>query len=178
MSTAPADLASTSLLSDAPLGEVTATADALQVVFHRRYRAPVEKVWAALTTPARLADWLAVAEVDLRVGGSIRLNWNGMHQAEVRITVCDPPRSFAWAWEIGGRDTLVRFDLAPEAGGCLLTLTHSGLSPRGGPGAGVRAGWHAHLEGLPDALEGRATAWEVKTAREGALSDAYPKLPA
>lgn len=177
MSTAVTDRASAALLSDAPQGEVTATADALQVVFHRHYRAPIEKVWAALTTPERLADWFAVAEVDLRVGGTIRLDWNGLHQAEVRITICDPPRRLAWTWDLGGRDTLVRFDLTPEASGSLLTLTHSGLSPRGGPGAGVRAGWHAHLEALPDALEGRSTPWDIKTARERALSDAYPKLP-
>ncbi|MDB5561077.1 MAG: hypothetical protein JWN11_495, partial [Hyphomicrobiales bacterium] len=94
---------------------------------------------------------------------------------DMRITVCDPPRSLAWIWELGGRDTLVRFDLTPEAGGCALTLTHSGVPT---VGAGVRAGWHAHLEGLPDAIEGRATPWEVKVAREEALSDAYPRLAA
>jgi len=163
------------LLSEAALGEVTAAGDTLQVVFHRHLRAPVEKVWAALTTPERLADWFAQAEVDLRVGGAIRLDWNGMNQAEMRITVCDPPRSLAWIWELGDRDTLVRFDLTPEGDGCALTLTHSGV-PR--VGAGVRAGWHAHLEGLPDAIEGRATPWEVKVAREEALSDAYPSLAA
>src|SRR5258708_7786439 len=47
------------------IGEVTATRDDLQVVFHRRYGKPIEKVWAAITTPERLADWLAAAEVAL-----------------------------------------------------------------------------------------------------------------
>jgi len=163
------------LLSDAPLGELTGTPDAMSIVFHRHLRAPIEKVWAALTIPERLADWFAEAEVDLRVGGTIRLNWTETNQAEVRITVCDPPRSLAWTWQIGGHDTLVRFDLTPETGGCELTLTHSGFARNG---AGVRAGWHAHLEGLPAAVEGRATPWAVKEAREAALRDAYPKLPA
>jgi uncharacterized protein YndB with AHSA1/START domain len=166
------------LLSDAPDGVVTASADALTVKFLRRYRQSPEKVWAALTTPERLADWFAEAEVDLRVGGQIRLAWNGVHKTTVTITVCDPPRSLAWRWEIGGRDTLVRFDLEPDGDGCALTLTHSGLSPRAGPGAGVRSGWHAHLEALPAAMEGRATPWETKTAREQALADRYPPLPA
>ncbi|HXA37792.1 MAG TPA: SRPBCC family protein [Phenylobacterium sp.] len=166
------------LLSDAPLGEVTRQGEALQVVFHRRYNKPVEKVWAALTTPERLADWFATAEVDLRVGGIMRLGWNGAHKTDVTITVCEPPRALAWRWKIGERDTLVRFDLSPEDGGCALTLTHSGLSLDGGRDGGVRAGWHAHLEALPDAIEGRATSWETKTAREAALGDAYPKLPA
>ncbi len=86
------------LLSDAPLGEVTVAGDALQIVFHRHLRAPVGKVWAALTTPERLADWFADAVVDLRVGGTISLGWNGQYKTNVRITVCDPPRSLAWVW--------------------------------------------------------------------------------
>jgi uncharacterized protein YndB with AHSA1/START domain len=176
MSTA-ADL-STPLLSDAPLGEVTVHDDAVQVVFRRRYKKPVEKVWAALTQPERLADWFATAEVDLRVGGVIRLNWNGVHRADMVITECDAPRTLAWRWRIGERDTLVRFDLAPADGGCDLTVTHSGLSRDGARDGGVRAGWHAHLEALPDALDGRATPWETKVAREQALAGAYPKLEA
>jgi uncharacterized protein YndB with AHSA1/START domain len=161
------------LLSDAPPGEVTITGDTLQVVFHRHLRAPIEKVWAALTVPERLADWFAEAVVDLRVGGSITLDWGSKNQGRMQITLCEPPRRLAWVWRLDGRDTLVRFDLAPEAGGCALTLTHSGVPMSAG---GVRAGWHAHLEGLPGAVEGRATPWADKVAREAALAGVYPAL--
>lgn len=173
MSTRPARQPATAPLSDAPLGEVSVADGLLQVVFHRHLRAPVEKVWAALTVPERLADWFATAEVDLRVGGTIQLDWNGENEATMRITVCEPPRHLAWIWQLGGRDTLVRFDLLPVSGGCELTLTHSGVPLTQG---GVRPGWHAHLEALPDAVEGRATPWEVKNAREAAIRPAYPKL--
>jgi uncharacterized protein YndB with AHSA1/START domain len=145
----------------------------MQVVFHRHYRASPDRVWAALTTPEWLADWFAEARVDLRVGGTLSLDWGGDNQADMKITVCDPPRSLAWVWQLGGSDTLVRFDLMAEASGCALTLTHTGLTKASG---GVRAGWHAHLEALPDALEGRATPWAVKEARQDALKAAYPKL--
>jgi uncharacterized protein YndB with AHSA1/START domain len=163
-------------LSDAALGEVTVASDALQVVFHRRYAKPIEKVWAAVTMPDRLADWLAVAEVDLKRGGTIRLNWNDQYSMEGRITACEPPHVFAWSWPIDGRETHVRFELQSDQDGCLLTLTHSGLSPQGA-GAGVRAGWHAHLEGIPDAIEGRLNTWATKIALEEALSQRYPALP-
>jgi uncharacterized protein YndB with AHSA1/START domain len=156
------------------VGEVTTTGDNRQLVFHRHYRQPIEKVWAALTVPERLADWFATAQVDLRVGGLIKLGWNGVHKTDVTITVCEPPRALAWRWTIGERDTLVRFDLAPDGDGTALTLTHSGLSLDGARDGGVRAGWHAHLEALPDAMEGRATPWETKCAREDALKDRYP----
>jgi len=162
-------------LSNAPLGEVTVAGDTLQIVFRRHIRASPEKVWAAITTPERLADWFANAEVDLRVGGILRLDGNGMNKDQMRITICDAPRTFAWAWQIGPKESLVRFDIAPRADGCELTLTHSGLPMIG---AGARAGWHALLEALPDAVEGRSTPWEVKTAREKALRQIYPNLSA
>jgi uncharacterized protein YndB with AHSA1/START domain len=160
------------------IGEVTVTQDALQVVFHRHYRKPIEKVWAAITTPERLADWLADADIEMRTGGKIRLNWANGHEMEGRVLVCEPPTAFAWTWDLGGRETSVRFDLKPDGDGCWLTLTHSGLSPKAGPGAGVRAGWHAHLEGLAAAIDGTKTPWDTIMARNEAASSLYPPLPA
>jgi uncharacterized protein YndB with AHSA1/START domain len=171
-------IATQETLSAVPLGEVTATEDALQVVFHRHYRKPIDKVWGAVTTPERLADWLAEAKIEMWVGGRIRLTWNKSNTMEGRVVALDAPNTFAWTWTLDERETVVRFDLKADGDGCWLTLTHSGLSPKAGRGAGVRAGWHAHLEGIPDALEGRATPWSTKTAREAALGEAYPKLPA
>ena len=166
------------MLSPAPLGVVTVANDALQVVFHRRYNKPIEKVWAALTTPERLADWLANAEIEMKVGGAIRLDWFGHNAMVGRVVALDPPNTFAWTWTLGERETVVRFDLTADGDGCLLILTHSGLSPKAGPGGGVRAGWHAHLEGIPDALESRSTPWETMMARNGVLGPRYPALPA
>ena len=161
---------------DAP-GEVTIAEDTMQVVFHRHYAKPIEKVWAAITAPERLADWLADAEIEMKPGGTIRLNWNkGSNTMEGRVLVCEPPTSFAWTWPLGGRETTVRFDLRPDGDGCWLTLTHSDVTPK--TSGGVRAGWHAHLEGLPDAIEGRPTAWATKNARQEAVSSLYPPLPA
>ncbi len=158
-------------------GRVTVTEDSLRVVFHRTLAAPIDQVWAALTTPERLAHWFAQATVDLRVGGTLRLRWIGSEETVMQITVCDPPRSIAWQWHLDGRTTLVRFDLATAGDGCALTLTHSGLSPRAGRGAGVRAGWHAHLDGIEDAIRDSPTPWAVKTRRQNAVADLYPSLP-
>ena len=164
------------ILSNAALGEVTVANDTLQVVFHRHYKKPIEKVWAALTVPERLADWLALSEIDMRVGGVIKLDWHGQNTMEGKVVALDPPHTIAWTWGIGGRETVVRFDLERDGDGCALTLTHSGLNPAPGMGPGVRAGWHAHLEGLPDAIEGRATPWATKTARQEAVQPSYPPL--
>ena len=166
------------LLRDAPKGEVTVTDDRLQVVFRRRFGKPVAKVWAALTTPERLADWFGAATIDLRVGGTFRITSANGKQSEFSITRVEAPHVLGWSWVIDGLDTSVLFELAPDGEGCRLTLTHSGLSARHGRGAGVRAGWHAHLEGLADSLDGRATSWAIKEQRAAAVAPHYPPLPA
>ena len=165
------------LLRDAPKGEVTVKDDRMQVVFRRRYTKPVAKVWAALTTPERLEDWFGAAKIDLRVGGTLHLTFGAGKSAEFSITRVEAPHVLGWSWMIDGLNTSVLFELAPDGDGCQLTLTHSGLDPRG-RGTGVRAGWHAHLEGLADSLDGRTTPWAVKEQREAAVAPLYPPLPA
>ena len=166
------------LVSGAPKGEVTVKDDRMQVVFRRRYAKPVAKVWAALTTPERLEDWFGAAKIELRVGGTMHITSANGKQTELRITRVDAPHVLGWSWMIDGLDTSVLFELAPDGEGCQLTLTHSGLSARHGRGAGVRAGWHAVLEGLADSLDGRATPWALKEQREAAVALLYPPLPA
>lgn len=52
-------------------GRVESEGAGRTLTFEREMARPVEKVWAALITPARLADWLcADAEVEPWVGGS------------------------------------------------------------------------------------------------------------
>jgi uncharacterized protein YndB with AHSA1/START domain len=143
-------------VSDQDLGEVRRTGATVEIVFRRRYAKPIEKVWAALTVPARIADWFAPAEID---GDVIRVSFPGHGTVEGRIVVNEPMTAFAWTWaNPDGSDSLVRFDLAPDGDGCRLTLTQSGLAAD--QGAGNAAGWHAHLDGLPGAIDGRHTSWE------------------
>ncbi len=64
-----------------------------ELMFERRLAKPIEKVWAALTVPERLADWLAEAEIDLRVGGRLVLFWpTHDFRLESRIVALEPPR--------------------------------------------------------------------------------------
>jgi len=62
------------------LGDMRRTGDTVEITFHRRYARPIEKVWAALTVPERIADWFAEVEaLDLRLGGAIHLSFPGDH---------------------------------------------------------------------------------------------------
>ena len=164
------------LLSKAPKGEVTVKDDRFQIVFHRRYAKPVAKVWAALTTPERLEDWLGAAKIELRVGGRLQLSFANGKSIELSVTLVDAPHVLGWSWMVDGLNTSVLFELAPDGEGCRLTLSHSGVNARQGRGAGVRAGWHAILEGLADSLDGRATPWALKEQREAAVAPLYPPM--
>lgn len=161
----------------ADLGQVTVADDNLRVVFRRRYAKPIAKVWSAITTPERLADWLAQVSYEPRAGGALRVDWENGHSMDGRVVTFDPPTTFAWMWPLYGRDSLVKFELEADGeAACWLTLTHSGIDPTPGNGGGVRAGWHAHLEGLDDAIEGRKTLWDTIMERNAALQPLYPAL--
>jgi uncharacterized protein YndB with AHSA1/START domain len=148
------------------LGEVRREGETYDLVFRRRLARPIEKVWAALTMPERIADWLAKADVDLRVGGRFELFWQ-THNYRMKgvITELEPPRLLAWSWPADSHPgSVVRWELEPDGEGCRLTLTQTGLS---GPDLlSVAGGWHTHLECLPGAAGGVATPWRAERERE------------
>ena len=144
---------------DEDLGEVRRTGDTVEIVFHRRYARPIEKVWAAVTVPERISDWFAETRIE---GDRIEFYFTGADaRVSGRIVICEPMKTVAWELDglagSGTGPTTVRIDLEPDGDGCRFTLTESGLQPA--QGAGNAAGWHAHLEAVEDAADGVATPW-------------------
>lgn len=160
---------------DNDLGEVTRTGDSVAIVFRRHYARPIEKVWAALTVPERIADWFAEAKVDrMEAGGTIELYFTGAdYRSLARIETYDPPRTIAWSWSEmdGSKASFVRFDLEPDGAGTRLTLTHTGLAVE--DAKGVAPGWHAHLEAMEDACDGIFTPWDKLMEREKRVKGLY-----
>ncbi len=148
------------------MGEVRRTGEVFELVFRRRLAKSIDKVWAALTVPERLADWLARAKIDLRVGGRFELYWP-THDFSMKgvIVALDAPRLIAWTWPHDNHPgSVVRWELAPDGAGCLVTLTQSGLAK---PALlDVAAGWHTHLESLPSAADGGHTPGRAERERE------------
>src|SRR3984885_12584659 len=98
------------------------------VRFERFIMVPIEKVWAALTIPERLADWFAQAKIDLRLGGEVELRWDSYGHVETGFIVAlKPPELLAWAMPgPDGRHSVVRWELKqedPKGLGTRLTLT-------------------------------------------------------
>jgi uncharacterized protein YndB with AHSA1/START domain len=71
------------MVDNAANGLIRKREDGYEVVFVRRLAKPVEKVWAALTVPERIADWLT----DMRFVPDLRLG----ARVEIRFPDDDPP---------------------------------------------------------------------------------------
>jgi uncharacterized protein YndB with AHSA1/START domain len=161
-------------VTDDDLGQVTLVGDTVEIVFHRRLPKPVEKVWAALTVPERIADWFAETTLPrLELGAPISIYFPVPNvRADGRITALEPLRRIAWTWpQPDGTSSVVTFELEPDGDGCRLTLTEAGLSAS--QAAGNAGGWHAHLEALEDACEGVRTSWATLLEREAKVNARY-----
>jgi uncharacterized protein YndB with AHSA1/START domain len=139
----------------------------------RRLAHPQEKVWRAITEPAHLAKWFPFkVEMDLQLDAKISFI---EHEGDAPalhgvITELDPPRVFAFSWD----DDHLHWELRAEAGGCLLTLTHT-FDDRAGA-ASFASGWHTCIEAMDAMLAGRtieapSTMAELATQHEERVAE-------
>jgi uncharacterized protein YndB with AHSA1/START domain len=118
--------------------------------FQRRLNHPVERVWEAITDPAEIEAWWGRASVDLRLGGTMRIEWlNGDVTMPATIEELDPPHVLEITGEPHGT---LRFELAPDGDGTLLTFVARSQIPEEHRSK-VLAGWHFHLDALVDFVE-------------------------
>jgi uncharacterized protein YndB with AHSA1/START domain len=120
--------------------------------------APVEVVWAHLTTAKGLVRWVGPeATADPTPGGMLR--WVHPNGATVvgRFLELVPHRRvvFNYGWEDGRLgvapgSTTVEIDLVEEAGATTLRLVHHGLPPEAVPDH--QQGWTYFLDILRDTL--------------------------
>lgn len=124
------------MLDQETLARFRALKPGMELTLSHRYRQPMEKVFAALSTPERIADWMGVEwqgdAGPLRLGSnfSYRFKDNDMPQVG-HVTAYDPPRLIEHSWfEDMPPHFVVRWALEPAknedgGGGCILTLTQS-----------------------------------------------------
>jgi uncharacterized protein YndB with AHSA1/START domain len=90
--------------------------------------------WNELVT--HIAGWFGdSAEVDLRVGGRMRLGWKEHGDYQCTIERLEPPHTFAYrgAYQpdtapAEGNSTLVEFTLEPDGDGTRLRVVESGFA--------------------------------------------------
>lgn len=144
--------------------------EGVEIRFERDLAHPIDKVWAALTDPQRLKEWLAEAEIDLRVGGRVHLKGD---EIESTVTELDPPKLIQYGWKSAEWDGgQIRWELEPTSNGTRLVFTHvftpmtaaqaekfrqeNELPPGWDPLPSNLAGWHTILDKLARALDGSA----------------------
>jgi uncharacterized protein YndB with AHSA1/START domain len=123
--------------------------------------APVTRVWEEITCVGRLQPALynTVLESALETGSRLRYYSPDRKRVFVvgEVVEVAPPRRFAHTyrfttWE-PGPPTLVTWELEEEAGGCRVTITHSGWTAAHEDPAKTGKGWREILELLKHLLE-------------------------
>jgi uncharacterized protein YndB with AHSA1/START domain len=115
------------------------------------YASPLEDVWDAVTSPARIARWFLPISGELRLGGRYQTEGN----AGGEILECEPGSHFRATWEFGGGVSWITVRLTPEGERSRFTLEHVALdsavppemAAMFGPGA-TGVGWDGGLLGL------------------------------
>ncbi len=135
---------------------------------HIELKAPVSRVWQALTDYRQFGTWFRVALRGPFVVGAVtrgRITYPGYEHLTMEVTVqaMEPERLFAFTWHPYAVDpktdysqeppTLVEFRLEETAGGTLLHLTESGFDkiPAARRAEAFRmneGGWAAQLENI------------------------------
>jgi len=152
------------------LGTIQREGERRTVRHVRRYEATPEDVWAALTEPEQVENWLAEMTIEPRAGGRVTFRWQGGQTESGEVRVFDPPRTFEYTWTEGSLSH-IRFELTADAAGTVLVLEHSLIVPDSA--AGIGAGWHSHLDALDALLGGSHQAPSDWNARYEALLPAY-----
>lgn len=137
------------------LGTLSRVNDYLQGRLERVFDQDQQAVWNMLTSPGRLAEWLAPGTIELRAGGAAKLNFTDSGTViDSTVTAFDAPRLIEYSWSSPGQPSRpVRWETQPASGGgTRLILTVS--VPQNEDIARACAGWEAHLMMLLAAIEG------------------------
>jgi uncharacterized protein YndB with AHSA1/START domain len=117
--------------------------DGLNLRIERTFQAPAEKVFEAWTSEEVMRRWFHAehdwetteAEVDLRLGGAVRVVMRNPHKdveygGGGTYTEIDPPTrlAFTWAWDRDGRQTMIELDFLESDGATTVLLTHRNLA--------------------------------------------------
>ena len=143
------------------LGTLSRTPSGCAVRFERDYATDAADLWDAVTSPPRVARWLAEVSGDLRPGGTVHVHFDD-GTAAMELLSCEPPARLAVRWRHGD-DASSRVTLEVSSrtdGGARLVLVHDELTEQQAPE--YAAGWHWHLDALGAALDGvPAPEWDA-----------------
>jgi uncharacterized protein YndB with AHSA1/START domain len=136
----------------------------------RTFDAPAEDVFDAWTSEEVLKRWLhgqthletPVAEVDLRVGGALRIvmrnpeTGSELGSAHGEYTVVDPPNklAFTWVWDHEQENPqMIELEFSEQGGKTTVVMINSGIPTEEDRGSNDR-GWNVCFDNLEMVLAG------------------------
>lgn len=132
----------------------------------RHFRHPIDDVWAAITEPDRMAEWFGSGDVELAIGGRIRIVIRaGDDPIHGRVTACEPPYLLEYTLGTGADAEPLRWELAPDDGGTRLVLTNVISRDKAADAAKYQAGWACVIDALETALGGTRLEFEMERWR-------------
>jgi uncharacterized protein YndB with AHSA1/START domain len=140
-------------------GEITRSDDGYRIEFERTLGHDVNAVFAALTEPRRLAVWEHPVEYfpELRVGATIYAHLNPQAKAFAlgKVTVFEPPHSFAFRWTTNNPtlppEFTITFVAQPDNSETVVRQV-AGPFGEGYQLIGLMTSIHIHLDHLEEAV--------------------------
>lgn len=131
----------------------------------------LEEVWAALTEPASLPQWLAPGQIELCLGGAAKLDFvDSGGVIDSKVTAVYPGRLLEFSWSCPGEPLRpLRWVLEPIGPTTRLVLRLT--VPANEDAARATAGWAAHLQMLAAYLAGAPTRFPFEVFK--VARDAY-----
>lgn len=130
-----------------PTGRIAKGPLGREIQLTRKFRSPIDAVWAAMTESERLERWIGRWEGDPRTG---RVDFFMTAESEdppaeeYRIEVCEPPHRFAGTTAVGEDQWHLRFELSEYAGVTTLLFAQKIVADLGDVGPG----WEYYLDRL------------------------------
>ena len=137
-----------------PLGSIARDGAFTWLMFERRYDAPIEEVWSALTDSDRTTRWIGSWSGDPATGTiAFVMSAEGMvDPVDVAILRCDPPRRLVV--DTPGPEGVWHLDvsLTESDGGTLLRFRHR--LDEGHNAGDIGPGWHYYVDRLSSVIAG------------------------
>lgn len=98
------------------------------IIKDRVIRAPIDRVWAALTDPRTIGEWMldSLVEVDLQIGGKYAF-FGGETTGTFTAIAAPNTLEYTWCqsnWSDEWSDSMVRWELTPDGNDTQVHLAH------------------------------------------------------
>lgn len=119
--------------------------DTQAITLSKHISAPVERVWAALTTPAGLASWWAPGDIRPEVGHRFTLDMGNFGIQQCEVLAAAPQELISYTFGEGSLNTTITWRLTNHGGETHVDFEHAGFDTTTDMGkmafGGMSGGW-------------------------------------